>query len=117
MPDVYHIWFNLKDGVRDTDFAESAGAYLDHLKGEGAVAGYRITRRKLGLGPPQLPQWHITLDFENMAQMDVAFGRVSSRADPVESFHHAVNAKVQDIFFALYRDFPDPGRVRGQEKF
>jgi hypothetical protein len=42
---------------------------------------------------------------------------VSTRADPVESFHHAVNSKVQDIFFALYRDFPDPQRVRGQEKF
>ena len=115
--DVYHIWFNRKDGVRDTDFAASARAYLDHLKGEGAVADYRITRRKLGLAPPQLPQWHITLDFENMVQMDRAFGRVSSRADPVESFHHAVNSKVQDIFFALYREFPDPGRVIGQEKF
>jgi hypothetical protein len=115
--DVYHIWFNLKDGVRDTEFAESASAYLDHLIDAGAVAGYRITRRKLGLGPPQLPQWHITIDFENMAQMDRAFGCVSSRADPVKSFHHAVNSKVQDIFFALYRDFPDPGRVKGQEKF
>jgi hypothetical protein len=59
--DVYHIWFNLKDGVGDIPFAESARAYLDHLKGEGTVAGYRITRRKLGLGPPQLPQWHITV--------------------------------------------------------
>jgi len=64
-----------------------------------------------------LPQWHITLHFESMAQMDRAFARVSSRADPVESFHHAVNSKVQDIFFALYRDFPDSGRVKGQEKF
>jgi hypothetical protein len=53
--DIYHIWFNLKDGVRDTEFAESASAYLNHLKGAGAVASYRITRRKLGLGPPQLP--------------------------------------------------------------
>jgi hypothetical protein len=33
---------------------------------------------------------------------------VSSRADPVESFHQAVNSKVRDIFFAPYRDFPDP---------
>jgi hypothetical protein len=49
--------------------------------------------------------------------MDKAFMHVSSRRDPVESFHHAVNAKVKDIFFALYRDFPDPGRARGQEKF
>ena len=115
--DIYHIWFNLKNGVRDTEFVESADAYLSYLKGEGAVAGYRITRCMLGLGPPQLPQWHITLDFENMAQLDSAFGRVSSRTDPVEGFHHAVNSKVQDIFFALYRDFPDPGRVTGQEKF
>ena len=115
--DVYHIWCSLKQGVSDTEFADSAKAYFEHLKGEGRVAAYRITRRKLGLGPPQLPEWHITLDFDNMAQMDKAFGAVSSRADPVESFHHAVNSKVEEVFFALYRDFPDPGRVRGQEKF
>src|SRR3954470_11509304 len=115
--DVYHIWFNLKEGLSDIEFAENVNNYLDHLKSMGAVVRYRITRRKLGLGPPQLPQWHITIDFENLAQMDVAFGQVASRADPVESFHHAVNSKVQDIFFALYCDFPDPVRVMGQEKF
>jgi len=115
--DVYHAWFNLKEGVGDLDFAAGARAYFDHLKAAGAIAGYRITRRKLGLGPPQLPQWHMTIDFKNMAQMDEAFGLVSSRTEPVESFHHAVNSKVQDLFFALYRDFPDANRVIGQEKF
>jgi hypothetical protein len=115
--DIYHIWFNLKAGVRDAEFADSARTYLDHLKSEGALVNYRITRRKLGLGPPQLPEWHITLDFENLSQMDGAFGRVASRADPVESFHHAVNSKVDGVFFALYRDFPDALRVTGQEKF
>jgi hypothetical protein len=115
--DVYHVWFNLKSGVRDLDFAESVQVYLSHLKEAKHIAGYRITRRKLGLGPPQLPEWHITLDFQNMAQMDQAFGRVSSRTDPIESFHHSVNSKVQDIFFALYRDFPDANRVSGEEKF
>jgi uncharacterized protein DUF6614 len=115
--DVYHIWCSLKDDVGDLEFALAARAYLEHLKSAGDLAGYRITRRKLGLGPPQLPEWHITLDFKNLSQMDNAFGRVSSRNDPVESFHHAVNSKVQDVFFALYRDFPDPQRVTGQEKF
>ncbi len=115
--DVYHIWASLKNGVKDIEFADDAKAYFEHLKGQGHIAGYRITRRKLGLGPPQLPEWHITLDFENMAQMDDAFGLVSSRAGPVESFHHAVNSKVEEVFFALYRDFPDAGRQRGAEKF
>jgi len=115
--DVYHIWFNLKDGVGDLEFVGAARAYLDHLRGENRVAGYRITRRKLGLGHPNLPEWHITLDFTDMSQMDRAFGHVSSRADPVEGLYHAVNSKVRDIFFALYCDFPDDGRVHGQEKF
>jgi hypothetical protein len=87
------------------------------LQSGGLIAGYRVTRRKLGLGPAHLPGWHITIDFATMAQMDAAFGQVSSRADPIEGFHHAVNSKVKDVFFALYRDFPDPGRVAGQEKF
>ena len=115
--DVYHIWFNLKDGVGDTELADAAHAYLGHLKEAGSIAGYRVTRRKLGLGHPNLPEWHVTIDFLNMSQMDQAFGQVASRADPVESFHHAVNSRVRDIFFALYRDFPDPGRIRGDEKF
>jgi hypothetical protein len=115
--DVYHIWCSLKPEVRDLEFATAVRAYFEHLKGAGLITGYRVTRRKLGLGPPQLPEWHITLDFENLSQIDNAFGHVASRADPVEGFHHAVNSKVQDVFFALYRDFPDPVRVTGQEKF
>jgi hypothetical protein len=115
--DVYHVWFNLKDDVRDVEFADAVRAYLGHLKGKGEVVDFRITRRKLGLGHPNLPEWHITLDFQSLAQMDQAFGEVSTRAQPVEGLHQAVNSKVKDIFFALYRDFPDPGRQRGQERF
>jgi uncharacterized protein DUF6614 len=115
--DIYHVWFNLKAGVRDTEFAKNVHSYLGHLKEQGALVGYRITQRKLGLGPPQLPMWNIIIEFENLTQMDNAFNRVASRADPVESFHQAVNSKVADVFFALYREFPDSTRVTGQEKF
>jgi hypothetical protein len=114
---IYHVWCNLKDGVRDTEFADAVTEYMGHLKADGRIADYRLTRRKLGLGHPNLPEIHITIDFEDMAQMDTAFDHVASRANPVEGFHQAVNSKVTDVFFALYRDFPDPGRVRGEEKF
>ena len=115
--DVYHVWCTLKDDVSDVEFAAAARGYFEHLKSSGLVTGFRITRRKLGLGPAHLPECHITLDFDNLSQFDNAFNQVSSRADPIESFHHAVNSKVKDVFFALYRDFPDPHRVTGQEKF
>jgi hypothetical protein len=115
--DIYHIWCSLKDGVKDLEFTDAAQRYFAYLKEDGRLQAYRITRRKLGLGPSHLPEFHLMLEFENLAQMDSAFEHVSSRSDPVEGFHHAVNSKVKEIFFALYRDFPDPGRVRGQEKF
>jgi hypothetical protein len=115
--DYYHIWCALKSGVRDTDFSDAAHGYFAHLQSENLIAGYRITRRKLGLGPAHLPEWHLVIETDGLAQLDAAFSRVSSRDDPVEGFHHAVNALVDEVFFALYRDFPDAGRQRGEERF
>jgi hypothetical protein len=115
--DHYHIWASLKPGTRDTDFSDAAHGYFEHLKADGLIAGYRITRRKLGLGPPQLPEWHLVIETEGLAQLDAAFSHVSSRSDPIEGFHHAVNSLVEEVFFALYRDFPDPTRARGEERF
>ncbi len=115
--DIYHIWCSLKDGVKDMEFSDAVHHYLTHLKDKGEIEDFRVTVRKLGLGPPSLPSWHIMLEFKNLTQLDDAFTNVSTRKDPVESFHHAVNSKVKEVIFALYRDFPDDHRVRGEEKF
>ena len=114
---IYHIWCDLKPGTGDLDFCQDVSAYLDHLKAAGRIEGYRITRRKLGLGPSHLPEFHLMLEVEGLAQLDEAFKVVSSRSDPTESLHFGVNSLVQDVSFALYRDFPDPGRQFGEEKF
>lgn len=115
--DIYHIWCNLKPGVADLEFVRNTRAYLDQLQGLGKVAAYRITRCKLGLRPATLGDFHILIEFENLAQLDGAFDTAATRADPVEGFHHAVNSVVSDVSFALYRDFPDAMRVSGQERF
>lgn len=115
--DVYHIWCNLKPGVRDLEFVSGVRAYLNHLRETQKIHAYRITRAKLGLVPPQLREFHITIEFDDLVQLQSAFDSVAARTDPIESLHHAVNSRVQDVFFALYRDFPDQGRVTGQEKF
>jgi hypothetical protein len=115
--DICHIWCNLEPGVADLPFVQRTGAYLERLREQGTLAGYRITRAKLGLRPPGLADFHLMLDFENLAQLDAAFSLAAARTDPVEQLHHAVNSLVKDVTFALYRDFPDPVRVSGQERF
>ncbi len=115
--DIYHVWCNLKPGVKDLDFVASAQSYLQALKDQAQLESFRITRRKLGLGPSHFPEFHLTLEFLNLGQLDEAFSEVSARTEPLESFHHAVNSKVTDVQFALYRDFPDSRRKTGEELF
>ena len=90
---------------------------LGMLEEDGVLERYRLTRRKLGLGHPALGEFHVQLEFTNMAQLDEAFSSVARRADPVESFHFAVNSKVTNFVAALYRDFPDDVRETGAERF
>jgi hypothetical protein len=74
-------------------------------------------RRKLGLAPPALRDFHLMIELEGLQQLDQAFAEVASRSDPVENLHFSVNSLVCDAFFALYRDFPDAVRRRGEERF
>lgn len=115
--DIYHIWCDLKSGVKDFDFVTEVQAYLGHLKAHHQLEDFRITRRKLGLAPADLPEFHILLEFENLAQLDQAFNQVATRRDPIEHLHCLVNSKVQNTRFALYRDFPDAARIQGEERF
>jgi len=115
--DLYHIWCDLKPGVRDTALTEALAKYLGHLKSEGKIESFRLTRRKLGLGPATLGEFHIIIETKDLAQLDAAFNAVASRREPVEGVHFGVNSLVANATFALYRDFPDPVRQFGEEKF
>ena len=115
--DIYHAWCNLKPGVSDIVFSDRLAEYMNHLKAEGLIENWRLTRRKLGLGAPGLGEFHIMIEMTNLGQLDATFDRVAGRQEPVEGFHFAVNSLVANPVFALYRDFPDPVRHRGEERF
>ena len=115
--DLYEIWFDLKPGVRDMVLVEKLDAYMTHLKSRGLLEDHRLSRRKLGLGPSGQGEFHLTMAFRDLAQLDAAFQRVAARREPEESVHFGVNALVTNATFALYRDFPDQDRGRGQERF
>jgi hypothetical protein len=115
--DLYHIWCNLQPGVSDVEFCGAVDRYLGRLRDEGRIAGHRLMRRKLGLGPRELGEFHIQIEVEDLAQLDRAFREVSRREGPIEALHHAVNRQARDVQFALYRDFPDAHREHGEEKF
>jgi hypothetical protein len=115
--DLYHVWCDLKPGVSDITFCERVGAYLGHLQEAGRIEAWRLTRRKLGLAPAGFGEFHLMIGVKDLAQLDAAFQMVAGRREPTEGFHFGVNSLVQNAQFALYRDFPDPVRQHGEERF
>lgn len=107
--DIYHIWADKKGDISDAAWVTNMRSFLDHLITEGRMESYRITRCKMGFRSIQdLPEWHIMMEFENMAQMDQAFQRVAPLEGELESKHRSFNQFVADnIQHALYRDWPD----------
>jgi hypothetical protein len=115
--DIYNAWFDLKAGVSDLEFADRLKTYMESLKNDGLMQDWRLMRRKLGLSAAPVGEFHLMMEFSGLAQLDQAFNRVGSRREPTEGVHFGVNSLVQNVQFALYRDFPDSIRHRGDEKF
>lgn len=107
-----HIWADLKDSHKDLEFCAAVDAYLGNLKQNGLIEYFTLTRRKFGFGPSELGEFHIVVAARDLAQLDAAFGMVASRSGEIEKLHIPVYAACSRTQAALYRDFPDPERVR-----
>jgi hypothetical protein len=113
--DVYELSVDLRPGVRDLDFVAALDLYLGGLAERGAIESWRLHRRNLGLGSGT--EFKVLIETRDLGQLDAAFQVVSARDDPVEGLHHGVNSLVTNFQASLYRDFPDPHRTTGQERF
>lgn len=113
--DVYELSVDLRPDVGDLDFVAALESYLGALVADGRLESWRLLRRKLGLGRGQ--EFKVLIETRDLAQLDDAFRAVSTRAGAIEGLHHGVNSLVVNFEAALYRDFPDPQRVAGEERF
>ena len=97
--DLYHIWCDLKPGVRDTAFSEAMSRYLDYLKAEKKIESWRLTRRKLGLGPAGIGEFHVTIETtkSRAARCRVSRGRVAERTGRGRSFRCQFAGAERDV--------------------
>jgi hypothetical protein len=108
--DIYHVWADKEGDISDIDWVANMRKFLDHLVSENRMVSYRITRCKMGFRSMDIPEWHIMMEFNNMAQLDQAFERVAPLEGELEDKHRSFNQFVSGtIQHALFRDWPDQG--------
>jgi hypothetical protein len=106
--DIYHIWADKEGDISDLDWVNNMKSFLDHLVVDGKMESYRITRCKMGFRSMDVPEWHIMMEFQNMAQLDSAFDRVAPLEGELEHKHRSFNQFVSGtIQHALFRDWPN----------
>ncbi|MDH5680624.1 MAG: hypothetical protein OEZ36_03485 [Spirochaetota bacterium] len=106
----YILWFNLKKSYGGKDFVLDLDEYMLTLQDKKLIAEYRIVRRKLGFGPPELGEFMVDIAFNDMAQLDNAFKTVIQgihEDNELEKLHRRVNSQVENFRTSLYRDYPD----------
>ncbi len=108
----YHMWFDLRDSRKDLEFADAVAAYLNYLQSHKLIESWSLERRKFGFSPETLCEFHCVVRVKDLAQFDAAFGHVATRTGEVERLHMPVYSAVTNFKSALYRDFPDPQRIR-----
>jgi hypothetical protein len=59
--DIYNAWFDLKSGVSDVEFSDRLKTYMDSLKNDGLMQGWRLMRRKLGLSAAAVGEFHLMM--------------------------------------------------------
>lgn len=107
--DIYHVWADKTSDVSDIEWTQNLKSFLQQLVEEDKMVSYRITRCKMGFRSIQdLPEWHIMMEFNNMAQLEQAFQRVAPLKGELEEKHKSFNQFVSgNIQHALFRDWPD----------
>lgn len=110
--DHYHIWVDLRDGVKDLAFAEAIDGMLGHMRDEGTIEDWTLSRRKLGFGPRELGEFHVDIQVRDLTQLQAAFDEVTPRTGKMEKLHASVWSKVTNFRSGLWRDFPDTNRAR-----
>ena len=104
--DIYNVWADKAGDIDDKTWIENMQAFMQQLIDEGKMERYRIMRMKLGFRSMDIPEWHIMMEFNDMAQLEKAFQRVDKREGDLEAKHVSFNQFVEDdIQHALFRDW------------
>lgn len=104
--DIYHIWADKEGDITDSEWVSNMKLFLQQLVDEKKMVSFRVTRCKMGFRSLDIPEWHIMMEFNNMAQLEEAFQRVAPLEGKLEDKHRSFNQFVGDnIQHAYYRDW------------
>ena len=107
---LYHCMIELRPEARALSFAQAAGLWLDHLKAEGLITGWRLMRRKLGLAGGGHTDFLLEIEIPGLATLDEAFAALAAADHEATKRYDQMHGMIARAEVGLYRPYPDPAQ-------
>lgn len=108
---AYLCMIDLKSDARALAFAAALEAWMELLRREGRIEGWRLMRRKLNLADGDFGDFLLEITLTDLAQLDAAFRYLGRGGDEAVQKYDQMNQHIARVRYALYRPFPDPEQV------
>ena len=108
---LYTCAIDLRNDAKALAFARAVSDWMEFLKAEGTILGWRLLRRKLNLASSIHRDFLLEIEVENLGQLDLAFRMLGRHDTRVERLYSAVHDQIAAADFGLFRPFPDPERA------
>jgi hypothetical protein len=97
---------DLKQDAKALQFASLLDTWLGYLQHHGHIGAWQLCRRKLNLAADAYRDFWLTIEVENLAQLDRAFHGTAGTEEAME-LHARVHDMIASADIALYRPYPD----------
>ena len=77
--DTYNIYFDLKEGIKESDVFHLATEFAKALKKEGVIDEFKLNTIEDKGNFPEIPDLHMAVYFKSAAHMDDGFKIVQSK--------------------------------------
>ncbi len=108
---LYTCSIELRKDAKSLVFAKALSEWMDLMKSRGAIQGWKLYRRKLGLSSDRHTDFLLQIEVKDLGQLDQAFRTLVQPDETVEQLYTAVHNQIVTADVGLYRPFPDPERA------
>ena len=107
---LYHCLVELKSEARALAFAAAVECWMAYLQGAGLVSGWRLLRRKFGLGSGGHSDFLLEIELLDMAALDRAFSALATADQQAARRYDQMHQMIASVQVGLYRPYPDPAQ-------
>jgi hypothetical protein len=107
---LYHCMIELRPEARALAFSQACTNWMEYLRAQDLIFGWRLLRRKFGLASGAHTDFLLEIEVPGLATLDAAFSALALADDEATRRYDLMHGMIARTEVGLYRPYPDPNQ-------